>query len=276
MSFIHMLTTLSLGALHALEPGHGKAFLASYAVGNEITKKKSFQIIISMAISHSVLLMVLAIVVPLFFPTIEESIHVFIMIAAALIILYVGIKMLYQCITKKHSPSNCNCGIDHSNEIPSNIINVKKSNTILTGKIDSSKLSFIKPTAATQFTPTKAIPTAKKSFWKKITTNINFKDNSIMVGVVNGIMPCPSALAVVGLAFTQSSVLHISLTMIAYVIGFISAMVCLLILVVYFKSKVINKRTNTHTFENKIHILSSCMIILSGCYYLFIALNHSH
>jgi ABC-type nickel/cobalt efflux system permease component RcnA len=40
MSAISTLTTLGLGALHALEPGHGKAFLATYAIGNELNRKR--------------------------------------------------------------------------------------------------------------------------------------------------------------------------------------------------------------------------------------------
>lgn len=256
MSAISTLTTLGLGALHALEPGHGKAFLATYAIGNKIDRKKTFRIIVSMAISHSLLLMILAIVVPLFFPKIEESIHFFIMISASIIILFIGFRMFYKCLLKKEKNEKCSCGIEHNST--TNQLNFQQSTGVFqpqnSTKINVQNLNFSHPTKVKN----------------------NEKDNSIMVGIVNGIMPCPSALAVVGIAFTQSSTLLISITMLSYVIGFVGAMILLLGLVLFFKKKVIGKTKNTFKTENRIHIISSVLIILSGFYYLYLSFNHSH
>lgn len=249
MSTISTLTTLGLGALHALEPGHGKAFLASYAIGNKLDRKKTLKLIMSMAISHSLLLMILAIVVPLFFPKIEENIHFFIMITASIIILFIGFRMFYKYFIKKEANEKCSCGNDHS-QITHNHSFLNQNQP----KINIQNLNFKPPT------PLKNVE----------------KDNSIMVGIVNGIMPCPSALAVVGIAFTQSSTLLISITMLSYVIGFVGAMILLLGLVLFFKKKVISKTKNTIKTENRIQIISSVLIILSGLYYLYLSFNHSH
>ena len=253
MSAISTLTTLGLGALHALEPGHGKAFLATYAIGNELNRKKTLKIIVSMAISHSLLLMILAIVVPLFFPKIEENIHFFIMITASIIILFIGFRMFYKCFIKKEANEKCSCGHDHSQITH----NHSHTNSVLNQnqpKLNVQNLNFKPPT------PLKNVE----------------KDNSIMVGIVNGIMPCPSALAVVGIAFTQSSTLLISITMLSYVIVFVGAMILLLGHVLFFKKKVISKTKNTIKTENRIHIISSVLIIFSGFYYLYLSFNHSH
>ena len=256
MSAISTLTTLGLGALHALEPGHGKAFLATYAIGNKIDRKKTFRIIVSMAISHSLLLMILAIVVPLFFPKIEESIHFFIMISASIIILFIGFRMFYKCLLKKEMNEKCSCGIDHNST--------------------SNHLHFQQSTGVFQPQNSTKINVQNLNFSNQTKVKHNEKDNSIMVGIVNGIMPCPSALAVVGIAFTQSSTLLISITMLSYVIGFVGAMILLLGLVLFFKKKVMSKTKNTFKTENRIHIISSVLIILSGFYYLYLSFNHSH
>ena len=213
MSAISTLTTLGLGALHALEPGHGKAFLATYAIGNKIDRKKTFRIIVSMAISHSLLLMILAIVVPLFFPKIEESIHFF--------ILFIGFRMFYKCLLKKEMNEKCSCGIDHNST--------------------SNHLHFQQSTGVFQPQNSTKINVQNLNFSHQTKVKHNEKDNSIMVGIVNGIMPCPSALAVVGIAFTQSSTLLISITMLSYVIGFVGAMILLLGLVLFLKKKVMSK-----------------------------------
>jgi ABC-type nickel/cobalt efflux system permease component RcnA len=255
MSAISTITTLGLGALHALEPGHGKAFLASYVLGNELDRKKTLKIIMSMAISHSLLLLIIAIIVPLFFPNIEEKIHFFIMITASIFILFVGCRMLINCLSKKQKNEKCSCGQDHSilshNQIHANFNSFPSHNTT---KINVQNLNFNSPT-----------PLKKTE-----------KDNSIMVGIVNGIMPCPSALAVVGIAFTQSSTLLISMTMLSYVIGFVGAMIILLGLVLFFKKKMLSKTKTSSKTENYIYIISSVLIILSGFYYLYLSLNHSH
>jgi cytochrome c biogenesis protein CcdA len=64
--------------------------------------------------------------------------------------------------------------------------------------------------------------------------------------------------------------------MLSYVIGFVGAMILLLGLVLFFKKKVISKTKNTIKTENRIHIISSVLIIFSGFYYLYLSFNHSH
>jgi ABC-type nickel/cobalt efflux system permease component RcnA len=256
MSAISIITSLGLGALHALEPGHGKTFLASYSLAKRMSKKEVIKIISSMAISHSLLLLILGLFIPLVLPRQEETIHIYVQILASAIVLFVGFKMLYTLYKKEHDDKSCSCGYDHTQEQHNESLLLIKKNETIRNKVFTS----INQTNFNLTTPEK-----------------NKKNSSpVLVGIVNGIMPCPSALAVVGIAFTYTSVWSISFIMLAYVLGFIAAMFCLLTIFVIFKNKFINSNPKNFKSHQKVQLVSAIVIILSGFYYLFLAYNHSH
>ena len=101
MSLVSLATSFGLGLVHALEPGHGKAFLASYITGSNVSKTSIWKMTLSMAISHSILLLVLAFVFPFLLPEFEEQTHRFILLVATLLILFVGFKMLYDTVRQE-------------------------------------------------------------------------------------------------------------------------------------------------------------------------------
>ena len=244
---------MGLGALHALEPGHGKTFLATYTIANEMDKKKVIKIISSMAISHTILLILLALLVPFFFPKIEESIHFYIQLIASLLILFVGVKMLVKSKSKHKHDHNCSCGHEH------------KENSVY--KLDKPLNYTLKVNTLKLTNPNNLAETKEAD---------NKNDNPIMVGFINGIMPCPSALAVVGMAFTYSSPWLISITMLAYVIGFIAAMFLMLAGFVVLKSKFLKVKSNDHVLQKRIELVSGIVISLCAFYYLFMAFYHTH
>ena len=117
----HELTlglAFGLGAIHALEPGHGKSAMLVYLAG----EKKSFlhPIImgISSAISHSVALIVVAALVHLAHHTISGDHHhgsgslnqSMQWVSAALVIL-VGVWMSWSAW--RNRPTQCGCGKHH-------------------------------------------------------------------------------------------------------------------------------------------------------------------
>ena len=69
-------STFILGALHALEPGHGKTFLATYVVGQKINVKHLVALGVSMLLSHFLTLSILAVVLKIIFLQIDTvTIH---------------------------------------------------------------------------------------------------------------------------------------------------------------------------------------------------------
>jgi len=253
MSAISIITSLGLGALHAMEPGHGKTFLVSYSMSSDIDKKEAIKIIISMAISHSVLLILLALVVPVVFPHLEELIHFYIQLIASFLVLYVGISMLLKSKKHAHHDENCGCGHGHEKETLLHSYQAEKQH------IQDTKLSLAQTTNAI----------------KKTEKNSTIS-NPALVGFINGIMPCPSALAVLGIAFNYSSAWIISLTMLAYVAGFILAMFLLLTGFVIVKSKILKIDASNKKLEERIRKISGTVILLSGFYYFFMTINHTH
>jgi nickel/cobalt exporter len=262
VSVISIITSLGLGALHAFEPGHGKTFLASYSLSNNINKKEIIKIISSMAISHSLLLLVLVIAIPVLLPKLEETIHIYIQVFASILILFVGLKMFLKWRKKEETQGNCSCGQHHSDE------EHNKSVLFVGQNKNLSNISF--KTSKTTGINLVSNKTKKHN-------EISKKNNKpILVGIINGIMPCPSALAVVGIAFAFSSAWTISFIMLAYVFGFIVTMFCFLMVFVIFKNKLINPNTNNSKSQKKVQLISAIIIICSGFYYLFLAFNHSH
>lgn len=60
-------TTFILGALHALEPGHGKSFLAAYLVGEKLNIKHLLTLGFSLLITHFLVLILIAVGLKFFF-----------------------------------------------------------------------------------------------------------------------------------------------------------------------------------------------------------------
>jgi len=114
-------TTFILGSLHALEPGHGKSFLAAYIVGEKLSLKHIFTLVVSLFITHFFVLMLIAVGLKFFFLGTERD-HLLEMmewIGPALIILF-GLFLLAQYFLKKphkHAEAH-NCGEDLHLEKP--------------------------------------------------------------------------------------------------------------------------------------------------------------
>ena len=60
-------STLLLGALHALEPGHGKSFIAAYLVGEKLTLRHIITLTLSLLVSHFMLLIIIALLMRFLF-----------------------------------------------------------------------------------------------------------------------------------------------------------------------------------------------------------------
>jgi ABC-type nickel/cobalt efflux system permease component RcnA len=254
MNSISILTSVGLGAIHALEPGHGKAFLFSYLTGNDIKKKNLLVMSLSMAISHSFLLLFLALIVPFFFNDIEEEIHKGITVIASLSILYIGSKMLINAINKKNE--NCNCSFHSTQNNDS-----KQTSSLF------QQANFSSPNQSLKINPINiaTLKPVKKTSLKE----------SIFTGFINGIIPCPSALVVIAISFTNTNYIESIFVLLAYVIGFTGLILLFSIALLLLKSK-IKLKSKSHKFENLLAYITSSIVILSGFYYLYIGLNHHH
>ena len=60
LELFYFPTAVALGALHALEPGHAKALTASYLIGIKGTKRDSIILGLSVAATHSIVVILIS------------------------------------------------------------------------------------------------------------------------------------------------------------------------------------------------------------------------
>jgi len=97
LSVIFFLSAFGLGALHALEPGHGKTVVAAYLVGTKGRKIDAVVLGLVVTVTHSFSAIALAVIAKLASDSIsltEEALHGSLGLVAGLLILIVGGCML--------------------------------------------------------------------------------------------------------------------------------------------------------------------------------------
>ena len=150
-----------LGALHALEPGHGKTAMLAYFASERGSLLHPIIVGVSSAVSHSVSLMAIAAVVHLTHHLItgdhhhENDVvtHGMRWVSAGLIVL-VGLWMFWSA--RKSTPVTCGCGShhhphEHSHDDPESTVSQRK--------------------------------------------RVNGYSKSAVLGIAFGLLPCPSAMA---------------------------------------------------------------------------------
>src|SRR4030095_13892876 len=114
-----MLVAFSLGALHALSPGHGKTVVASFLVGARGTARHAVFLGAVVTFTHTIGVFLLGLVVLFLSRTIvPEQIYPWIGFISGLTILGVGVNLFRQRLghlTHDHGPHG------HSHEIPPHI-----------------------------------------------------------------------------------------------------------------------------------------------------------
>src|SRR5438093_11541772 len=92
---LSLLLALGFGAIHALEPGHGKTFVASYFVGVKGTVRQALSLGLTIALTHTI--GVLAIGLITLFGSrfiLPEKLYPWLSLASALMILALGVRLI--------------------------------------------------------------------------------------------------------------------------------------------------------------------------------------
>lgn len=114
MNLIAGLTAFFLGAIHALEPGHGKSAIAAYAVGYRSSLRHVLVLGLSTALAHTAIILLLAAIFGGVISAVaDERAHRSIEIGSALLILLTGAWLLRRAF--KHRTVNKNCAEDAAN-----------------------------------------------------------------------------------------------------------------------------------------------------------------
>ena len=243
VSILNSGTAFVLGAMHALEPGHGKTAMASYTLGNRNAKNHLFTLVFSMAFSHTFMLLAIGFVVSYFFPLFnsEKAEHI-LGIISPFILMSIGGYMLYKIKNNKHVCAS-GCTHHHHKSLP-----VKKSINV-----NSLKLNMAAVNSPTHTHKTTAL-----------------------IGILSGLIPCPSAIAAFFMAGPTGSFANSFGYVIIYVFGFVIVMFLLAIIFSFIGKKLTQKQEKYPIF-NKMDLISAYLIIVVGMgYFVYNLFFHQH
>ncbi len=212
---------IGLGALHSLEPGHGKGIISAYLISSGAKIKDAVMLGIISASAHTFSIALLAFsassTIKILFP---QNLSYWFQLMSGIIVIYIGLNIVSQRLfpskrAKIESPHNhnhgCDCGHDH---VP------PPSNT-------SSPLRGL-----------------------------------FLTGFFTGLVPCPSALAIL-LAAISAGKIPLGLGLVgAFSIGSALTMVTIGILVVRASSSI--KRLEKWHVVNRLALVSSLLILFLG------------
>lgn len=105
-----ILAAFGLGALHAAEPGHGKALLAFTLVGARATTKQALILAISLTVAHTAGVLLLGLVLFAAAGFVSESIYPWITLLSGAAIAIIGARALANFVRKAHEHSHAIAG----------------------------------------------------------------------------------------------------------------------------------------------------------------------
>lgn len=238
MNLVNISTAFLLGALHAIEPGHGKAAIATYTIGNRKAKKHVITLLVSMVLSHTLMLIILGIVITNLFPFFNfENAEFYIGLLSPLILIGVGIYMLYK-IKNNHHVCSSSCS-HHTNQ-----------NTFLAKKPHQHKLK-------------------NEYAFNNISDSpvIHSKKTTATIGVLTGLIPCPSAIAAFFMSGQNGELSNSIWYVLIYIVGFVCIILLLTFVFIYIGDKLYSNISKLK-WGNHLDKISAYLIILIGIYYI--------
>lgn len=162
--WLYFWSALGIGALHALEPGHGKSIMGAYLIMSRGRSRDAVLLGLTSAITHTLVIVVMAVMahsatafaisnstVP------QDRVEIWLKLISGAIIIFVGLRMML----RKNNSCSCGCGSQQYQKFSLKYFSQPKGNLL----------------------------------------------DVLMLGFTNGLMPCPSALAVLLLSVSSGAML---------------------------------------------------------------------
>ena len=227
------LSSFGLGALHVLEPGHGKTVVGAYLIGSKgrVSDAVLLGIIVTSAHSGSVIILaVLSMIASVYF--VPEMVEKVLGIVSGFLIIGVGSWMLVVRARQAHGCTNQH-HVHHHNNSPN------RDNHEYLHEHNHSHLPDITPGQRPTFTQLLAL------------------------GVSGGIVPCHSALAVLLAAISLGEFARALILVIIHSIGMASVLVAIGIAMVK-ATGIASKYVSEHKWSRYASIVSAMVILLMG------------
>jgi len=228
MNILSWSSTLVLGMLHALEPGHGKTYLAAVVMGKSWKWKQMLLMMGSLISSHFLVLLVLALGIRYVFDGLQDE-QLLERISGFMpcFIIAFGTYLMwkyYQLRKKEASASTCSCCSHGPKDKASN------------------------------------------------------PQNSVMAGLIGGLIPCPTGFAPLLLAGLDEHFSHTVTYLLAYLLG-MGIVLGVLTLCLSMARPLFANRLKLFTPKVHPQLLSALLILITGVCYLFVNFfvhPHSH
>jgi nickel/cobalt transporter (NicO) family protein len=242
MEFQTYFLALSLGVLHAFEPGHGKTAIAMFSVTENIKAKHILSLVTGVFISHSLMLIALALLLNTVLKGIEEElVFGFIAFIGSGILFYIG----YNLFPKKNEhPTNCSCGIHRTH------MAVNRNKVHNFGRGNANILSI-------------EIPVKPDIYLDKKTTKL-----AGLIGISGGLIPCPTAVASFVASSARGDLIGGIISVILFSIGIVLALLGIVIFSKFWGTRLIDKFEIKSKFRYRLQLGGSMLVILAGFYSL--------
>lgn len=234
MNLVYTLpAVIGLGALHSLEPGHGKGVITAYLISSGAKIKDAIMIGLISAAAHTLSIILLAIsassTIKVFVP---ETLTYWFQLISGIIVIYIGLNMITQRIFDYYEAKHKS---HHFHE---------RSHSCSSGHCSHQHVQHSTPSS---------------------------RSNLFLTGFFIGIIPCPTALAIL-LTAVSANKIPFGLGLVgAFSIGSAITMVGIAIVVV--RAGHTMKRLERWQVVNRLSLVSSFLIIFLGGAVILQSLN---
>jgi nickel/cobalt transporter (NicO) family protein len=237
------LIAAGLGALHALEPGHGKTIVAAYLVGSRGTSRHAVLLGIVVTAAHTAGVYLLG-AVTLYASRyiVPEQLYPWLGAISGLSVAALGIFIFLRHWTGETGEHSHAPGEQHSHWF----------------------LSIFKQTATNRDTPTEpANPTAISAESKPVERTLSLRELCTL-GITGGIVPCPAALVVLLSAFSLHRIGFGLFLITAFSFGLAAVLVIVGLTMVYANSVMSSRVQPGNTALRYLPFLSSAFMVVLG------------
>ena len=231
-------TAFFLGALHALEPGHGKSAIAAYAVGYRSSFRHILVLGLSTAIAHTATILALALILGATVSYVaDENAVKYIEIGSAFLLLGTGAWLWRRAVKNRKSADACG-------DSEKNVCDCHKKRVEADGENKPVSLGVVS-----------------------------------LLGISVGLLPCPTALAVLLSSMTAGHFYGGLWTVCLFSIGIALTISTIALAAFFFANSSFAARFQNHFKQSRLThylpVLSAWIIIGSGFFTLFRAMFHS-
>jgi nickel/cobalt exporter len=273
---IYLFLAIVIGALHSLSPGHGKALIGAYIIGNRGTFADAVTLGVVTSLSHTVSVLILGLIILVVFNSVvPPQITMYLNIASGLIIIIIGTFMFRKRLLEL---SHLNHADDHHSHFHDHHRHSHDHNEAHTHshddgnghshhELDEHHHSHHDHDVHEhshdehEYSHGHDHSHGHQHITMESIRKKSFMTNVIM-GISGGMVPCPTALVVLFLAVSVKKVALGLLLIVFFSFGLAATLTILGILFVR-GSSLINRYDN-NKFMSKLPVLSSVIIMLLG------------